>query len=70
MNLVGLDLTYAPKDKDKEQKATPEAAPSTPVPQALFTTDREFLFMLAVVFILSSVLVIVSGMAFAHIAKS
>jgi hypothetical protein len=67
MNLIGLDLTYAPKDK--EQKTTPDVAPSQ-APQSLIAIDREFLFMLAVVIVLSGALVMVTGMALAHATRS
>jgi hypothetical protein len=68
MNLLGLDLTYAP---NKEQKATTEVAPSPlPSQQMTFTIDRDFLLMLAVLIVLSGALVMVSGMALAHVTRS
>jgi hypothetical protein len=66
MNLIGLDLTYAPKDK--EQKTSPEPASSQPV-QALVTVDVEFLLMLLTIVALSGAIVMLSGMAMAHAAR-
>jgi hypothetical protein len=49
MNLFGLDVTYAPKDK--EEKTTPEVALST-TPQTLIAIDRDFLLTLAIFIVL------------------
>ena len=50
MNLFGLDLSYAPKDK--EQKTKPEATQSS-APQALLIIDRDFLLTLAIIVVLA-----------------
>ena len=71
MNIFGLDVTYAPKSK--EQQTTPEIAPSEIAPsqaqQSLVAVDVEFLLMLLTIVALSGAIVMVSGMAMAHLAK-
>jgi|HubBroStandDraft_4_1064222.scaffolds.fasta_scaffold238848_2 hypothetical protein len=66
MNLIGLDLNYAPKDK--EQKTKPEVAESS-APQALLIIDRDFLLTLAIIVVLAGTFVTLSGMALASVAR-
>lgn len=63
--LIPLSVSLNWRSKDKDEPKAP-LAPS--VPQAAIT-DREFLFMLAIVIVLSGALVIVTGMALAHAAR-
>lgn len=65
MNLIGLDLTYAPKDK--EQKATPETAPS-PAPQS--TNDLSFLLMVIAVIFMAGAVAMMSGALLAQSARA
>jgi hypothetical protein len=60
---LSVSLNWRSKDKD-ERKA--QLAP--PVSQTAIT-DREFLFMLAIIIVLSGALVMVTGMALAHAAR-
>jgi hypothetical protein len=66
MNLIGLDLNYAPKDK--EQKTTPEVTEPS-APQALLIIDRDFLLTLAIIVVLAGAFVTLSGMALASVAR-
>jgi hypothetical protein len=67
MNLIGLDFTYAPKDKER-QKTSIEPALSQSA-QSLVTLDVEFLLMLLTIVALSGAIVMLSGMAMAHSAR-
>jgi hypothetical protein len=57
---VSVSLTWRSKDKGEPKAAT--------APQAAIT-DPEFLFMLAIVIVMSGALVMVTGMALAHAAR-
>jgi hypothetical protein len=69
MNLIGLDLNYTPKEKekDKEQQATPDVAP--PAPQAVLVIDRDFLLTVALFIVLYGAVITISGMALARVAR-
>jgi hypothetical protein len=62
MNLIGLDLSYAPKDK--EQKTTPEVA----APQS--ANDLSFVLMAVALILMSGAVIALSSALLVHAAKS